>query len=201
MDDQKSTGQHGEESYFDAAESWHSLIRDAIRKNPQFAVLWREHKRQCKRPPIMQRLLTGHIVTAMSILLLQTCRWLSQCSKNISAFSTDNPVRGKEANVSASSMESLDTGVEANQLSNTLNMHPEVCKKPGHPISKSFRMDLYRHLSEGKKHLKRELGTKAPQSKAAEPGSKETMPETERKKNAEIIKKRQCNHILLLEGL
>jgi len=67
--------QSKESAYFEAAKSWQILIQDAVKSNPQFAVLWREHKMDCERSPCMQALRDGSFLQAVGILVLECARW------------------------------------------------------------------------------------------------------------------------------
>ena len=162
------------DQYFEAAKSWQTLIQDAVTSNPQFAVLWREHKQDSQRSPFMQALRDGSFLQAAGILVVECARWQQNCG-NTQGLSKGN--------------------------------HPLVCEKPGHPIPRSLRMDIYRFFSAEKKRIKKVLkdaGTKVDDNHAGtkvdDNGDSEEIRQ-QKKQSKRIIQDKQLKHLILLEGL
>jgi len=162
------------DQYFEAAKSWQTLIQDAVKSNPQFAVLWREHKQDSQRSPFMQALRDGSFLQAAGILVVECARWQQNCG-NTQGLSKGN--------------------------------HPLVCEKPGHPIPRSLRMDIYRFFSAEKKRIKKVLkdaGTKVDDNHAGtkvdDNGDSEEIRQ-QKKQSKRIIQDKQLKHLILLEGL
>jgi len=152
----RKSGQSKKSAYFEAAKSWQILIQDAVKSNPQFALLWREHKRDCQRSPFMQALRDGSFLQAVGILVLECARWPWNFGK------TQGASKGN---------------------------HHLICEKPGHPIPRDFRIQIYRFFSAEKKTIKKQLNEKA---------SSKTKTKMDSDDRRDL---KEAKNIILLEGL